>query len=280
MENQEINYISIVDIVEKLRRHKVILFMSISVSIFLVLVYNHLATPTYRASTLVSFERVSQDNMLYFDFAGSKYLANFVANRAKEIKTRTFAQNVYEDLPDSLAQLMLESTGKQSGRIEKVKMWFISQLSSFSLRQSSDALSENLYNEISVIDKIQSNITVKYNENTSNILTISYDSENPDLAQTIANLITGVLQKSNLKFRRQEYSTLREFVEQQIALVEEKLKNSEAALREFKSAANITSVEDESREIHRRITQAEVLYIDTQTDKGAKKRRLKLLERR
>ena len=77
MENQEINYISIVDIVEKLRRHKVILFMWISVSIFLVLVYNNLATPIYRASTLVSFERVSQDNMLDFGFAGSKYLENF-----------------------------------------------------------------------------------------------------------------------------------------------------------------------------------------------------------
>ena len=70
---------------------------------------------------------------------------------------------------------------------------------------------------------------------TPNIINISFDSENPKLATIVANTIIDVLQKNNVKFRRQEFSSLRKFLDEQIKVEKKKLKNAEAALRDFKT---------------------------------------------
>ncbi len=245
MENQESRELSLAEILDIVQRRKVILFVSIILAIIPVLLYNHLATPIYQANAIVAFEDYNKEMMPAFDFAGSVSRGNFVANRIQEVKTRTFAGEVYEVLPDSVRRLF---------RFPKP------------LPAEFDA-------ERHVISLIRADLSVELLK-TTDLVNIAYACESPELAQIVANAVTTVLQKNNLRIRRQEYTSVREFVDEQIRVVKDRLQQAEDALRDYKSEENITSLEDESKEILQRVTQAEVLYNQIQTEKDAQQKKL------
>ncbi len=275
MENDSIN-ISFIEIAKKLRRHKLTPIISISLSLFLALIYNQLATPIYRASAIVSFERFSKDGMLEFDFSSSRYQDYFIANRVEEIKTTNFASKVYQKSPDHITHQIIESVNReQTGLMARVREWL--KLRVNALLGSPAMQPRSLGLESLAINKIEKGLSVIHSDNTPGILTISFDARSPEIAQTVTNTTIQTLRESDVEFRRKESANLMGFIDEQIAVVEKKLKNSEDALSKFKSAGNITSVADESREIHRRITDAENLYNKIKNDKGAKQQKLDLL---
>jgi capsular exopolysaccharide synthesis family protein len=253
LENQEFsNFITFSDIIEKLKRGKLILLASFSLALVFVLLYNHFTTPLYRASTTVTIEQFSKDDILNSEFSSALYMVNFVANRIKEIKTSTFAQKVYEELPDSARALF----------------------------RLPDPLPEDFDHKNYVVKNIQGSVMAVSSENASNTIIITFDSEHPVLAQTVANTIALVLQQNNLQYRRQEFSNLRKFIEEQIGVVKESLQSAEDKLRSFKSDENITSLENETIAVLRRITEAEILYNQIQTEKKAREKRLNLIRKK
>lgn len=250
MEKQRSDFVTIGEILNKFRRHKWSLIVCIFLSLLLAATYNYLASPVYQATAMVSFERFSKDNMLDMEFANSKYESEFIANRIKEIKTWTFAQEIFESMPDSLRSEL-----------------------SFSEAEADSALFTRY-----VINDIQDNLSVAQVEGTPSILTISFDSRSAELAQAVSNTAVDVLRRNNLGYRRNEFANLREFIDGQIKVVEGKLEAAEEALSKFKSDDNITSLEDESREILRRITQAEILNNEVQTKRKAREKKLSTIK--
>ena len=252
MEKQELNDITFEEILGKIKRRKWTLMACVLFCMMPALTYNHFATPLYKASAIISFERFSNDNVLDLEFANANYEANFIANRVIELGTWTFAQNVYSSLPDSYRRLLQWPETEQS----------------------------ILDPEQAAITRIQDGLSVSQTDKGSNLLTVSFESYNAELAQKVTNTAVDVLRNRNLSYRRQEFASLKDFVDEQIEIVQEKLNAAEDALSDFKSSGNITSLEDESREILRRITQADILYNQIQTDKKAKERKLSELRRR
>ncbi|TDI96681.1 MAG: hypothetical protein E2O29_02485 [Deltaproteobacteria bacterium] len=251
MSNQDNSSVTFTQIVERVKRNKVTLFICVILPLLIALSYNYYTRPIYKASAVVAFENFSKDDMLDFNFSSFNFQTNFVANRLRELKAKSFAKNVYEELT------------------APIRGYF----------QLPDNLPSHIDSKEYIIRKIQDNITVSQG-GTPNIINISFDSENPKLATIVANTIIDVLQKNNVKFRRQEFSSLRKFLDEQIKVVEKKLKNAEAALRDFKTKTNITSLDDESREILHRITQAEVLRNQVQTDRDARQKRLSVIQKK
>jgi capsular exopolysaccharide synthesis family protein len=258
MENKGINsatfgeFITFSEILSKIRRRKWTLVICIVLSLLLVLLYNHMATPIYRASAIISFEQLNKDSMLELDFASSRYKDNFIANRMMEIKTWTFAENVFRAIPDSLRQL-------------------------FPLP---DPAPIDFDPESYFIAKIQSNLSVVQNESAPNLLTISFDLENGELAKEIANTAITMLKSTNLSYRREEFASLKKFIDQQLTVVKQKLAAAEDTLSQFKDNHNIASLEIESREILTRITQAEILYNQIQSQKKAEQRKLSVIQQK
>jgi len=252
MENQQPDFVTIGEIFNKTRRRKWTLLSCVVLSLLLVFLYNRRATPIYRASAIIAFERFSKDNILEFDFASASYKDNFIANRIMELKTLTFAQTVFHALPDSFRQL-------------------------FSLPDSKPT---DFDPEKYIITKIQDNISVAQTKSSSNLLTISFDSENTELAKEVTNTAIDVLRKRNLTYRREEFASLKKFIDEQIKVVKQKLEVAQDTLSDFKSSQNIASLEDESREILTRITQAEILYNQIQTDKKAAQKKLSVIQQK
>ena len=252
METKELDFVTIGEIFNQIRRRKWTLIVCAVSSLLAAFLYNRMATPIYRASAIVSFERFSKDSMLEFDFAGAGYKDNFIANRITELRTWTFAQEVCRALPDSFRQLF----------------------------RLPEANSPGFDPERYIITTIQDNLSVVQTDNTTNLLTVYFDSENAELAKEVTNTAIDVLGKRNLTHRREEFASLKKFIDGQITVVEERLQSAEDTLSNFKSSHNIASLEDESREILSRITQAEVLYNQIQTNKKASERKLSVVKQK
>lgn len=237
------------DIIDRVRRGKLKLFACVAVSLILVLIYNYKAKPVYRASAIMAVEEFSKDNILNVDIGNALYKANFIANRIQEIKTPAFAQKVYEVLPDSIRGLFRLPDDPPPG-FDK---------------------------ESFIIQKIEASVLATSSEKASNMIVIACDSENPVLAKTIVNTVTQVLQRINLESRRKEFTNLRQFIDEQIAVVEERLEKAENTLQAFRSQANITSLDVETGELLQRITEAENLHTQIKTKKEATEKKLNLI---
>jgi len=245
MEKPEYQTLSLAEIRDILKRGKWILLLSLMLALIPIALYNHWATPIYQADAIVAFEDHGKETMPGFELVNSMYQGNFVANCLQEMQTKIFARQVYSELPDSARQL-------------------------FRLPQP---LPEDFEAAQYFVDIIREDLSVELIASTD-LVTISYVSENPALAKIVANTVVAVLQKSNLSIRRQEYTNVREFIDEQIEVVKDRLQQAESALRDFKSNEHITSLEDESREVLERITQAEVLHNQIRSDKDARQKRL------
>lgn len=242
---------SFAQIVEIVKRRKTTLVLSVILALIPILLYNRYATPIYQAAAIVAFEDYSKDTVMGIDFAGSFFRGNFVANRIEEMKTKNFARQVYEELPDSARRQF----------------------------PFPDPLPPRFNREAYLVNQIRASLSVQ-SVKTTDLVTVSFTSENPELTKTVANTVIAVLQKSNLRVRRQELSSVREFIDEQIRVVRDRLQQAEDTLRDFKAHENITSLENESREILQRITQAEVIYNQVRTEKGAKQRRLAVIQKK
>ncbi len=251
MEKQEQQAIALAEIIEVVKRRKRALLLCVVLALIPILLYNYWATPIYEATAIVAFENYSKEPMTGFDFSGALSQGNFVANRIQEMKTKTFARQVYGELPDSTRRLF----------------------------RFPEPLPENFNAERHVVNSISKNMSVQLVK-TTDLVTISYASENPRLAKTVANAVTTVLQKSNLRARREEYTSVKAFIDEQIRIVKERLQQAEDTLRDYKTHQNITSLEDESKEVLQRITQAEVLYNQVQADKDARQKRLAAIQKK
>ncbi len=251
MEKQEHQALALAEIVELVKRRKMTLLLSVILALIPILLYNHWATPIYEATAIVAFENYSKETAtIGIDFVGSPYRENFVANRIQEMQTKTFARQVYDELPDSTRRLF----------------------------RFPQPLPAHFSAEQYAVNTIRQNLSVEPVK-TTDLVTLSFAYENPELVKTVANAAAAVLQKSNLQSRRQEYTSVRTFIDEQIRVVKDRLQQAEDALRDYKTRENITSLEDESKEVLQRITQAEVLYNQIQTDKDARQKRLSVIRK-
>jgi uncharacterized protein involved in exopolysaccharide biosynthesis len=180
---------------------------------------------------------------------GGMNQGNFISNQIEEMKTELFAEDVYSELSAEHKNRFL-------------------QLSSF--RPSMNA-------ESFVISQIKNSLSFTPIRGTE-IINIGFDTEKPDLAQVVANTTAEVVITRNLRMRRQQFSNVKDFVDEQFEIVQRRLAAAENSLKEFKERQKITSIEGESREILQRSTKAEIVYNEVKTTKNELQERLAAIQ--
>lgn len=230
MEHQENHTTSISELIEAIWRHKLKLLISVAVVVVPVLLYNHYATPVYEATSSVAFENYGKNSIVGFEVASTLSRTSILANHIQEIHTSSFARQVYKALPDSVRTLF--------GNPDPIPPQF--DLEGYIVGMINKNLSANPLAE-------------------TDFVSITFASGQPSLSATVANTAAKVLQENNLEIHRQEYANLKKFIESQIGVVSEKLRNAEDTLSNYKQDESISSIDEESREILQRVTQLEVL---------------------
>jgi tyrosine-protein kinase Etk/Wzc len=247
MDNQFNQMISLTDILMVLKRRKWWLVLFLTLTLVSAVVYNYKAVPIYSAATKLIFE--DTDKVTEFNPLGVAAKGNLIANQIEEMKTKSFARDVTKQIPADQKEIFRSfSTYKPEYNFEEF-----------------------------IVYTIQSNFSFTPIRGTE-IITVEFMSEDPELAAFIVNTTSEVLIQRNLVIRRQQYSNVTSFIEERFDIVSARLNQSEEALKDYKENQNITSLEAESQEILVRITNAEVVYNDVQTTKKELQERLNAIE--
>ncbi len=251
MDKQSIQTISVLELIEIIRRHKMVLFLSVILVLVPILLYNYFSTPVYQASATVVLEDYGQNTIVDFDLTKALSRGSIVANQVREMQTMAFAQRLYEELPEVKRRLF----------------------------RLPHPLPVPFEVESYMVNSIGKSLAVRPITETD-FIAITCASPNPELAATIANTAAKVLQTNNLNIRRQEYASLKNFIEEQIRVVSEKLHIAEDTLSLYKTGKNLISIDDESKEILQRITQAENLLNQVQAESDAAQKKLATIRKK
>jgi capsular exopolysaccharide synthesis family protein len=97
-----------------------------------------------------------------------------------------------------------------------------------------------------VLSEMQGEIKTEI-EGTTNIINIKVSSSDPQRAYKIANLVSEKYMKENTLLRNKQIFEAKKFIEDQLTIVEGKLKTSEDALNEYKRQKDVISITDEQK---------------------------------
>ncbi|MEH1869827.1 MAG: polysaccharide biosynthesis tyrosine autokinase [Nostoc sp.] len=132
------------------------------------------------------------------------------------------------------------------------------------------------------INDFLGNLKVKSIRGTD-ILQLYYRSTNPQEATAIINRLMSTYLANNVQVNRSEARAAREFLNKQLPLVEAKVAEGEAALRQFKEKYNVVSLEVEAQEgvrsineLSNQITQLRARLVDARSRSGALQNQLAL----
>lgn len=213
-----------------------------------VVTLNSIAPKIYQAYTTIIFEEQKGPGASINPFKIS-LTKSYIINQIEEIKSRSLADEVVNELPESI-------------------------INTFPLPKNPEP---GFDRQNYIAKRIQKNISAKPISN-SEIIKIEVQAYSPIAAQVIANTIAEVLKKRNLEVRREETDDVKEIIEAQLVTFKKQLDDAEIALKQFKEQSNVTIIDKEAEEIFKRITEAEVVYNKAKTNLDAAQKRLAVIQ--
>ena len=182
-----------------------------------------------------------------------------------------------------ITQLSIKSTFVQN-LIEEIESWSL-------MNEVINALPDSILDTFPVPDEIPSKydkkdyLTYTIGKNVSarsipksDVITISAEAYDAKAAAIIANTTAEILKERNLNARLGEVIKVKDTIDDQLEYYRQKVQESEIALKNFKEANKVTYLDQESEEIFKRITEAEIEYNKTSTGLDASRKRLEFVK--
>lgn len=237
--------IDIFEIFKVIKKRKYLILSCVIMSLIPALYYNHTAIPRFEGSAMVVFEAHQRTPSLgdLFKIDQSK---EFVTNQMAEMKTEAFAEAVFNSLSKN-------------------------DVDRFSQFHEADDVKDKSQ---AVIQAIRNGLRLDALAK-SDVVEISYQHTDPNLAAIVPNRATDVLIRNNLLQMQRTSANVWKLVDDQMRKYEKYLFSSETELKNFKERNNISiTPEAESEQIFNRITEAEILNNQIRTKREAAERRL------
>jgi len=202
-----------------------------------VILLNYLLTPVYEAEAAIIYEE-PQDTMFALDVGQPFYNKSAVINLTEQVKSLSIAIEVAQTLPQEVIQLY----------------------------EVPKSIPPDFTKEYFIARHLQNNLIIS-SVRGSDIIRIKIEANDPTAAKVIANTYVERILDWNLRKKRQETSNVRNFIEQQLVVFQDKLNEAEEALKTFKETNKMVSLSDASTEILNRITEIEVNYDEARTER-------------
>ena len=113
----------------------------------------------------------------------------------------------------------------------------------------------------------------------TDVLNLSYESTNPGEAMAAANAIADAVVQQNNQVARLEYTTVREFLGEQLDLISRRLQASEEDLRAFKNENKIAELTETTKKWIEQTADLESQYESALTDQAVKAKTLEVLRK-
>jgi len=217
-----------------------------------ITLYNEFTTPVYESSVSIIFDEAASPLTNYDSDPLRKYhRETSILNRIEEIESRSLAEEVAESLSPELVDKFRFPTEPPP----------------------------NFNRDDFVVDKIEESLSANVVRQTD-VVKISVETHDPVLCQTLSNRAAEVLRERSLRIKRDEVSGVREVIEEQLAVFQDQLQRSEQELKEFKESEGISSLELQTEEILKRITDCEILANQVKAELSAKEQRYEVIKQK
>ena len=246
--------ISLQDYIRVLRKRKWTIFTVTITAIMIVLIANFLMPPVYKATTSVLLSQSGTQQIIFGGVEGNTLLgrADEIETQIEILKSYSIAKGVAERLPpDIFEQAQLENFEKKKEDFR----WLINILDKLRLKRfvasilginNNNHNQENTLSLKDTIKQIRDSITVNAVKNTD-IIEISSENTNPELAAKIANTVADVFVEESLTVNRSRASEAKKFIEEQLLEKEKELAQEEEEKLQYKKQENILYLDEETK---------------------------------
>ncbi len=207
-------------------------------------------TPIYETEASIIYEEAN-DTAFLLDLGQSFYSKSAILNMLEQIKSRSLANEVAKSLPEEIAK-------------------------TFTLPERPPA---NFSREKFIAATIMNNLDVQ-NVRGADIIKIRIQANDPIVAKTIADAYVDHIIDWFLQKNRKEISNIRNFVESQISVFQDKLGKSEEELLNFKEQNDWIKLSEASTEVLSSLTDVEVAYNQAKTEREVLEQRKRYIEQK
>ena len=217
-----------------------------------IAVYNELVPPLYQTEFSIIYEELIQPIPNTDFFPTTQRRETILSNQVEEISSRQFFTEVSAAIPKEIIpefNLPEGIAGEQS-----IRQYLASE--------------------------IRRNTGVSIPQNNSNVIKINYVNPDPKLTLQVAQTIADVATHRTIEQRKQNISNARQLIEDQLVFYKTKLDTAENQLRNFKENHKISSLNQETGELLKQMTEAEVLLTSAKSQKQATVQRLNYVQQK
>lgn len=238
------------------------------------------AVPLYQASAKVMVKMES--NMALPIFGGSAWqMETTISNQVEIIKGRALAKAVAQRLLESehahkLPMLNVpEHTKSRDNRLSR----FIAALIGHEAEtDSSKPLASTRFREIETVARILPRYLEVTPVRSTDMILISATSEDPQEAMLLANAYVEAYSELNRAMSQAEVRQVKNFLENQLGLIQQQLGESELALKDYLQGQTSATLTDETNGLVTKLVEFESLYKESVADLEAAHERLKFID--
>jgi len=241
---------TLVDYFKLIVNRKWLIALCVLVTLIPAILWIWKATPVYETEATIIYEEAN-DTAFLLELGQPLYSKSAILNMVEQIKSRALADEVVKRLPEAILNTFIISSnpGENFSRMK-----YISGI-------------------------INSNLGVE-NVRGADIIKIRVQANDPIAVKTIANTYVDLIIEWNLQKKKKEISNIRNFVEGQLLTFQDKLRTAEEDLLTYKENNDLITLSDESKEMLANLTDVEVAYNQTKTEREALEQRRRFIEKK
>ena len=263
--------ISLQDYIRVLFKRKWTILTIVITALLVVFIANFFMSPVYKATTTILISPSSTQQSIFGGVQGSPIFggADEIETQIEILKSYSIAQGVAEKLPaDIFKKVQAENFEKNQGYFGWLMNILVKSYSKIkNVVASIIVVNKDRNNNIEVeshlentIKQIRNSITVNSLKKT-NMIEISCENGNPELAAEIANAIVEVFMDKSLIINRSKASEVKKFIEEQLLEKEKELTEEEEKLKYEKSLEKLPDQELRLARLERAVKVSENIYL-------------------
>jgi len=270
--------ISIKELFFILKRNIKKLIIFISIFIFIAAIYLIISKPVYQgiASIIIEDENSSVSSIFDMGLASDK---NHLDNEIQILKSRTTSERAIKSLLDSEFKnnlLLLKTKKPNYSFLQRlIRNIFLLDRNVLVIKNIEKKIDNDLFN--SFVENLRKNISISNLRNTD-VLTVSYLSNDPKEAALIVNTIIDVYQKRDQEWANGEMSHLKYFLNEQLEIKKNELNTVEQELKVFQEKEHIYGLDNNSNLLLNQLTSVESDYYGNESKKNISLERKKYFE--
>ena len=214
--------------------------------------FSFLMTPIYQACTTIMVEKEGGMEDYIFTMPTMIGSDSKIRNQVEILKSRTLAEAVVKAVLDSPHQKAFENIVMTKSKVTPSKDQFTKM--------------------------IQENLSVTPIRDTD-IIEVKMTAPNPRMAALLANTVASEYHKRSLQISRGEISEVRQFLQNQLQIVQDSLLLAEEGLKDYMQSEEVSALPEETKEMIKQLAEFESLLNEANIELESNQRRLAYMKR-